>query len=227
MNPFSKPYDKSTEDALTGPSTERRAFELLTESSFSPDNFYMTGFEAISFNRRMSFAIETVLSSVATFDNEVIIVNTGDRSFSLAALCDRLHITNRLIGLDEVQDGGLKLKDTLSKNRHISHLVVCEDDTYVLGPVQLKEIGALASQVKLDFIVECATKPLTVRQAIDFGVSFLVSPILGCANKSLVLARRSRLVQSEGRSRSMVHDLYRYWQLIVARRKHAIEPMAF
>jgi hypothetical protein len=227
MNPNSKHETNSCNDALTGPNTERKAFELLTDSTLVADNFYMTGFEAISFNRRMSFAVETVLSSVASFDSEVLIVNTGDRSFSIAALCDRLHIANRMVGFDELNDGLAKLKETLSKNRYISHLVVCEDDTYVVGPGSLKEIGVLATQQKVDFIVECARKPLTVRQAIDFGVSFLVSPILGCANKSLILARRSRLVQSEGRSRSMVHDLYRYWQLIAARRKHIIEPMAF
>lgn len=218
--------DNSCEDVLWGPGPERKEIELLTDSNITSDSFYLTGFEALWFNRRKSFAMETVLSSVATFDGEVLIVNTGDRSFAISALCHKLNIANRMVGMDELLEGAAKLKESLAKNRQVSHLFVCEDDTFALDPDQLKMFGDLAAHTKLDLIVECARNPLSVRQAVEFGISFLVSPLLGCANKSLVLARRSRLVQAEGRSRSLVHDLYRYWQRVVAQRRHGIEPMA-
>lgn len=218
-------YDP-TVDVLSALGSENSTLALLSESNMSPESFYLTGFEAISFNRRKSFAIETVLSSVANFDNEVLILNTGDRSYALSALCDKLHVSYRMVGLDEVLNDAHRLKDTLKQNRHISHMLVCEDDTFSLQDDQMKMFGDLAAAHKLDLIVECARKPLSLRQAVEFGISFLVSPILGCANQSLILARRSRLVQAEGRSRSMVHDLYRYWQRIVAQRRHVIEPMA-
>ncbi|MFT3740455.1 MAG: hypothetical protein QM786_17035 [Breznakibacter sp.] len=223
--PTAPKYDPMM-DVLTEPGTELNTIAMLAENDLSPENFYLTGFEAISFNRRKSFAIETVLSSVATFDNEVLILNTGDRSYAISALCDKLHVSYRMVGIDEVIDDAHKLKETLKQNRQISHMVVCEDDTFSLQDDQMKKFGELTSVHKLDLIVECARKPLSVRQVIEFGISFLVSPILGGANQSLILARRSRLVQAEGRSRSMVHDLYRYWQRIVAQRRHIIEPMA-
>jgi hypothetical protein len=225
MNPTNKFNDSATEDILSEATTDKTTIALLEDNDLTPDNFYLTGFEAISFNRKKSFAVETVLSSVASFDSEVLVLNTGDRSFAVSALCDKLHIANRVIGLDDLLGDAAKLKDTLAKNRQISHLIVCEDDTFALQTEQLKRFGEMASKYNLDLIVECARKPLSIRQAVEFGISFLVSPLLGYANKSFILARRSRLVQSEGRSRTMVHDLYRYWQRIVARRTHAIEPM--
>jgi aspartate aminotransferase-like enzyme len=118
------------------------------------------------------------------------------------------------------------LADILNNHPSITHLVLSEGDTFSVSREELHQIGKLASKYKVDLIVDCHDALLSVRTALDCGVSFMVSCGGSHTEQAIVVARRAKLVQAEGRSRSVMYDLYRYWQKILVDRNHEIEPMA-
>ena len=193
---------------------------LLAESDLSPDKFYLTGFESIVFNQDKLFALSVVLSSVITIDNAVLILNTGEGSLRVADICSRLHLNFILI--DDID----KLENTLKYYPHLSYMLICESDTRSFSLPELQNISNLLSLYKTELIVECTQRPLTLTQALMFGVSFMIC-VNACNvdNRSMVVCRRSRLVQAEGQSRWMMYDLYQYWQRTLSNRNNVIEPM--
>jgi hypothetical protein len=226
MQTNKQPMMGAGESILTQRGSDEKVIALLAERELQPEHFYLTGFETISFNQNRSFAIETVLSSSVTFYNEVLIVNTGIRSFYIAQLCEKHHITCHVITIEDLIDPTILIEKVIRPNRAISHMIVCEGDNHSITRDELKMAGFITGKNKIDLIVECAILSISVPQALDCGVSFLVSPDPCCDDHSLIVARRSRLVQCEGRSRLMYYDLYKYWQQTVAHRRHEIEPMA-
>ena len=57
---------------------------------------------------------------------------------------------------------------------------------------------------------------------IDYLVGNLISSL-----SSFVLARRNKLVQTEGNARSLSKDLHNLWQQTLRNRRREIEPMYF
>lgn len=216
----------SGENILTERGTDKRVIALLAERELQPEHFYLTGFETISFNQNRKFAIETVLSSSTSFHNEVLVVNTGAHSFYITQLCEKNRISCHMISVDDILDPAMLIEKVIKPNRNISHLVICQGDDIAINRDELKMAGLISAKNKIDLIVECDKFSISVPMALECGVSFLVSPDPCMNDHSLVVARRSRLVQCEGKSRTMQYDLYRYWQRNLSQRRHEIEPMA-
>ncbi|WP_111445833.1 hypothetical protein [Breznakibacter xylanolyticus] len=200
---------------------DEKVIALLAESDVAPEKFYLTGFETITFNQNKLFALNVVLASVITLERSVLILNTGRASHKVAEICSRLSMNYLL--LDDI---GM-LDEVLRMHRQVSHLFICEGDDKGVARYELTQIGQLAGKYKVDLIVECMQQPLTVSQAMSCGASFMiyVDP-LAVQSDSMVVCRRSRLVQAEGQSRWAMFDLYQYWQKTLDGRNNVIEPMA-
>jgi hypothetical protein len=211
----------SSEDILAQRNVNEQVIALLAESDLSPDNFYLTGFESLTFNQNKLFALSVVLSSVITFDRSVLILNTGNASLKVAEICSCFYLNYLL--LDHISE----LEDVLKSDRKISHLLICEGDDRPVSRDQLQQAGKLAGRYKTDLIVECMQLPLTVSQALECGASFMIYVDPNATDtSSMLVCRRSRLVQAEGQCRWMMYDLYQYWQRTLANRNNVIEPMA-
>jgi aspartate aminotransferase-like enzyme len=213
-------------NVLTEQGADHKVIALLAECDLQPDKFYLTGFETISFNRDKWFVLETVLASVTSFDTDVLVINTGVQSTRIIDIC-KSHKLNCSIADYHLIGGDLSLlADILENHPSITHLVLSEGDTLSISREELRQIGKLAGKYKVDLIVDCHDAPLSVRTALDCGVSFMVSCGGSHSGQAIVIARRAKLVQAEGRSRSVMYDLYGYWQKTLVFRNHEIEPMA-
>jgi hypothetical protein len=219
MTPFA-------DNVLTDGGMDEKLIELLVERELQPEKFYLTGFETISFNRDKMFAIETVLSSTVAFDNEVLVVNTGEESRTIMGICETHELLHQEIQLDDLINLQDSLESVFKASRKISKLVFCEEDGCVVTTEIIKNFRHIATRYKVDVIVVCNRKPFSLKRLLDCGISFMISNDLVSASRSLIVALRSKLVQSEGLSRSLFFDLHRYWQRTLKSRKHLIEPMA-
>lgn len=221
MQTMTMDWMTGNENVLAQRNQNASVIALLAERELKPDDFYLTGFESITFNQNKLFALSVVLSSVITFDKTALIFNTGSASLKVAEICSVMHLNYLLF------DDMSLLDDVLKSNHQISHLFICEGDDRPISRDELQRAGKLAGRYKTDLIVECMQLPLTLAQALECGASFMIYVDPEATEiSSMVVCRRSRLVQAEGQSRWSMYDLYQYWQHTLANRNKIIEPMA-
>ena len=83
-------------------SSIRQLMSILSVSSLQPDRFYLTGYETIFFDSTHEFILESLLTSVMSFDKELIIVKLTADDMLYEKLCDRNQISFSVI---EANDG--------------------------------------------------------------------------------------------------------------------------
>lgn len=199
---------------------------LLAESDLHPDRFYLTGFETFTFNRDLSFAIETVLSSVMSMDRTLLIVGQELLSVPLRRLCDKQAIDYHWLETGHAIDNFNELKQAITYPSSVSHLLVLDNETVQFSDEMMRQIGVIAGVMKADLIVVSRLSRFTVAKATSCNISFLIGSDPQPKQQTTILAKRSKLVQTEGVSRHFLFDLYGYWQEILNQRNHRIEPMA-
>ena len=75
---------------------------------------------------------------------------------------------------------------------------------------------------KTDLILTSPSSVMNWENIARANVDYLICGSTGCNVSSVVLARRNKLVQTEGISRSYTHNLYAFWQKAMSRRKSVI-----
>jgi 2-aminoethylphosphonate-pyruvate transaminase len=110
-----------------------------------------------------------------------------------------------------------QIENALSRDPGITHVgtIHCETTTGILNPVEA--VGRLVRRLGRIFVVDAMSSfggmPVPVG---DWGIDFLISSankcIQGVPGFGFVLARRERLIESEGRARSLSLDLVSQWR---------------
>jgi 2-aminoethylphosphonate-pyruvate transaminase len=110
-----------------------------------------------------------------------------------------------------------QIENALSHDPGITHVgtIHCETTTGILNPVEA--VGRLVRRLGRIFVVDAMSSfggmPVPVG---DWGIDFLISSankcIQGVPGFGFVLARRERLIESEGRARSLSLDLVSQWR---------------
>lgn len=199
---------------------------LMTKNPISAENFYLTGYETISFKRTREFALETVISSVVPLDKDLLIVANGSDDLHIQKLCNYYGVSNSLINLPEASDELEAVVSVLAHERKYSHILIsCDVNT----PECKESIRLLANELKktaINLIIQCRRSPMDLNEVSELNIAYMVCNGLSSFINSVVLARRSQLVQTEGISRSYDLDLYSYWQKTLSGRKPGIKPMA-
>ncbi|TAJ13296.1 hypothetical protein DMA11_09635 [Marinilabiliaceae bacterium JC017] len=196
-------------------------------NDISHDNFYQTGYEPMIFNRNNAFALETVLSSVVPLEKEVIIINTGADTTKTVELCLHHDITYSIVETTSTYDNWKVIDDLMTAKGNISHIIISFSPASSITSKELMQLGKLTEKWRIGFIVNSNSKSIPINDVKRYNIDYLI----GCTDhtdlQSFILARRSRLVQTEGNSRSSLYDLYGYWQKALWHRRPEIEPMAF
>lgn len=210
--------NNSQQPQVVDPSYSGTLNAIFNEQNRKREEFYLTGFETISFNQSRGFAIETILDSVVPFEREILIISEEKTSYQQWI---KKHNTNALV-IEKSNSEDLSFR--LFLQPEISHVILTVDSSNPKEIENLKEIGLVCEAEKVELIVDCIGEPLSFKTMKLIDASFFIYD--EGAGNSTVIAKRSRLVQTEGMSRSFTYDLYGYWQKAIMVRGHGIEPMA-
>ncbi|MCT4588545.1 MAG: hypothetical protein N4A71_12020 [Carboxylicivirga sp.] len=204
---------------------DQELISLMTKSPINPEDFYQTGYETISFKRTREFALETVISSVVPLDKDLLIVANDSDDKHIQKLCRIYGVDNVLI---QVPESPMELEAIFSaydeSNMH-SHLLVSCDVNTPEGQRLINRLAKELSKTSIKLIVHCRREPMDLNQLSALNVAYMICNGKSGYISSVVLARRSQLVQTEGISRSFNQDLYNYWQKTLFGRKSGIKPM--
>lgn len=200
-----------------------KLLSYLASQNAHPDHFYLTGFEGICVDAAHTTLTEALISSVVPFDGELLVVGTDESCALWRTLCHNLSIQISVLdsSADDLADA---LEAVLSTNRHITH-VMCSSDR---DDASLRTIGNAVRRHRRSFIVDNSSDAVQMADVDVYNIDFLMTAAADAdaSPVSLIVARRSKLVQAEGNARNSSHDIYALWQQIVGVRCPSLEPMA-
>ncbi len=226
MQQIGTAFKQLPESVMVNDLLDQGLMALMSRQQWSAETFYLSGYETLTFNRNLDFALETVLSSVVPFEKELLIISNDATNLKIINLCEKHLVNYRIVAMPANEEEWNTLKSTLTNYRKFSHVLVSGDVSSDCNRSHLLQLGSYLENSRIGFILHCNHQPMILSDVRAIGVDYMICNGLGCTVSSLVLAKRSRLVQAEGTSRNSMFDLYGYWQKSLHRRKAGIEPMA-
>ncbi|MBK3517427.1 hypothetical protein [Carboxylicivirga marina] len=205
---------------------DKELISLMTKTTMDPEDFYLTGYETISFKRTREFALETVISSVIPFDKDILIIANNSDDLHIQKLCNLYGVSNSLVNLPESEDELEAVISAYNQQHIYSHILISCDVNTPECKERIRKLANELSKTSIKLIVHCRRSPMELNEVSELNIAFMVSNGMSSFISSVVIARRSQLVQTEGISRSERLDLYNYWQKTLYRRKPGIKPMA-
>jgi aspartate aminotransferase-like enzyme len=181
------------------------------------EHFYRTGFESVRVNGNYEAVYETVIASMIGYNNELLVIGQSEQSAAWRKTCKALDVYVSTIDVDN--DIATALETILSVNRNITH-ILCGSE---VSAEDLNKIGELSRKYRRSLIADNSREDYTMADIDKYNIDFLVCPQ---SEGSLIIARRSKLVQTEGNARNISNDLYTIWQAGLADRRSTLEPMA-
>ncbi len=175
-------------------------------------------YEAVLMQGSGTFAVESVLSSVVPRGGKLLVAINGAYGRRMAQMGKILGIETESVVFPEALPVDVQqIENALSHDPGITHVgtIHCETTTGILNPVEA--VGRLVRRLGRIFVVDAMSSfggmPVPVG---DWGIDFLISSankcIQGVPGFGFVLARRERLIESEGRARSLSLDLVSQWR---------------
>ena len=191
----------------------------IAASAKSLEHFYLTGFEGLCLGLSHATLTEAVISSVVPFDRELLVIGGSEVCALWRSVCRRLSI--QLTAVDVCSADLMEAVSTiLANNANISHIMCAAD----CGLENLAAIGTLARQFRCAFVVDNSSDLLTLSDLAAANIDFLIAA--SADDVAVIVARRSKLVQTEGNARRDTHDIYALWQGSMAERRPTLVPMA-
>lgn len=200
---------------------------LMSQQPISKEHFYLTGFETITFNRSRHFALETVLNSTVPFEKDLLILSNGPINNEIEEVCELHGVNAERIDFPRSTEEWGHLDSLLSGFSRFSHVLYSIEEYDETNLDQLISLSKHLNKKHVGLIVNCRNNSVELADVKKADIDYLICNGMGCSITSVVLARRSKLVQTEGVSRSYTHDLYAFWQKSLRNRKSVIEPMVF
>ena len=200
---------------------DANVMQMWSRRQYDAAPFYTTGFESILFNRENSFVLETVLASSVNYDKAVLIAGSGKSMNKLKDMVAAQNLTFHCF--DWSSDGWDDFENKVSEIPNISHLLVGIDSETAIKDIPVDKLLNLASKRRYSLIAYCDTIVDGLNDIFNGAIDFMIGVLNNL--RSFVVARRSRLVQTEGNSKCFNRDLYSYWQWTMRDRKSLIEPM--
>lgn len=193
---------------------DSQVLQMWSKTSIRSDRFYQTGFETIVFDHESGYALAAVLASVLSWEQEILWMSQNTRTPDGAGEV-RLHP----LALDDLQG----IEQRIEQHRLVHAVVLQIESSEALSDQLIDRLLLLTARHKLTLIVHCEGPTQALNDRFHGGIDYMVGSLP--PQRSFVVARRSKLVQTEGNSRSFNLDLYASWQRSMARRNAIIEPM--
>ncbi len=174
-------------------------------------------FECVLMQGSGTFAIESVISSAISRGGKLLVLVNGAYGRRMAKMA-RVHgIETEAVEVPEDRRIDPEaLAERLAASRGITHVAVvhCETTTGILNPIEA--IGSAVESAGAAYIVDAMSSfgaiPVDLAGArVDFLISSANKCIEGVPGFGFVLARRARLLEAQGRARTLSLDLHAQW----------------
>ncbi|MBE6340061.1 MAG: hypothetical protein K6G73_02010 [Marinilabiliaceae bacterium] len=181
------------------------------------EHFYRTGFESIRVNGNYEAVYEAVIASMIGYNNELLVIGQSEQSAAWRKTCKALDVNVSTIDIDN--NIATAVETILSVNKNITH-ILCGSE---VSTDVLNKIGEISRKYRRSLIADNSHYDYNMNDIDRYNIDFLVCPQV---DSSLIVARRSKLVQTEGNARNIANDLYTIWQSGLSDRRSTLEPMA-
>ena len=176
------------------------------------------GYEAILLQGSGTYGLESVVGSAIPSDGKLLVLSNGAYGERIAKIAGLLKIKYSILVSEESAAPDLqKLDDALAADAGITHvaMVHCETTTGILNPVEAA--GRIVAARQRAFIVDAMSSfgaiPIDLKaSSIDFLVSSANKCLEGVPGFCFIIAKKSRLMECDGRARSLSLDLFGQWQ---------------
>lgn len=209
---------KSCTEALEAISSVDLLKSLAAEKSLL-DHFYLTGYEGLCLSLGHRDLTRSVISSAVPMYGELLAIGTKDEINFWASICEDLHI-----GMTAVETNGSDateaIANLLKENPSISH-ILCTS-----AYANIKSLTDAAHKHHSSVIVDDSARSVDMAAIEAAGIDFSISTAETESPISVIIAKRSRLVMTEGNARRGEHDIYAAWQDSLASRNPTWVPMA-
>lgn len=165
-----------------------------------------------------TFGVESVLSSVISSTDKVLVLQNGAYSKRMVEMCDYHGIKYVVYEEDyaHVPDPAI-VEDVLKSDGSITHISMVHSETTSGLLNDIAAIGELAKKYNKKFIVDAMSSFGGVDINVpELGITYLVSSankcIQGVPGFSFIIANVSDLKQTKGIARSLSLDLYAQWE---------------
>lgn len=211
---------KGSSEALAAMRSVDLLKSLSAERSLM-DHFYLTGYEGLCLSLDHRELTSSVISSAVPMYGELLAVGTKDEVVFWASVCEDLHIGMTAIVADG-RDATATIAEILKANPAISH-ILCSAS---YGKDAIRLMADAAHRRHCSVIVDDSNSRVDMADIEASGIDFSISTAETESPISVVIAKRSRLVMTEGNARRGEHDLYAAWQDTLANRNPTWAPMA-
>lgn len=175
-------------------------------------------YEAVLMQGSGTFAIESVIGSVVPRGGRLLVAVNGAYGRRMVQIAERLGIETVALTFEENEPvNAARVAEALHGGAPFTHAgaVHCETTTGILNPIG--PIGEAVHRAGAIFVVDAMSSfggiPLDIAAcSIDFLVSSANKCIQGVPGFGFALARRTSLLECEGRARSVSLDLFAQWR---------------
>lgn len=165
-----------------------------------------------------SFAVEACLGSTIPKNGKLLLITNGAYGDRMVKMAEIMGISFTTLKYPEVAVPDMDdVKIALERDASISHvaMVHCETTTGILNPIRrLSEtVKPYGNILIIDAMSSFGGIPMDMH---DLGIDYLISSankcIQGVPGFGFVIAKKSRLIECGGNSRSLSLDLYDQWK---------------
>lgn len=175
-------------------------------------------FECVLMQGSGTFCVEAVLGSTIPADGKVLILANGAYGKRMVNIARTLHIHHSLIEYPEdTKPQARDVEFELMRDDSLTHVAMVHSETTSGLVNDVQAVGAVVHQFQKGFIVDAMSSFGGIETDwhathADYIVSSANKCIEGVPGFGFVLARRERLMQTEGWARSVALDLYAQWK---------------
>lgn len=165
-----------------------------------------------------TFGVEAVLTSVIGEQDKLLIVANGAYGERMEDIAKHAHLSYAIY--HEVYNqipSAEKIAEILEKDPAITHVSMVHSETTSGILNDIEAVGKVVKAKGRTFIVDAMSSFGGVDIPVkDWGIDFLVSSankcIQGVPGFSFIIANKQKLIESEGKARSLSLDLYDQWK---------------
>ncbi len=165
-----------------------------------------------------TFGVESVLSSVISSTDKVLILQNGAYSKRMVEMCDYHSIRYTVYEEDYASIPNPQIvEDVLQSDGRITHIAMVHSETTSGILNDIAAIGGLAKKYGKKFIVDAMSSFGGVDINVpELGITYLISSankcIQGVPGFSFIIAGTDDLQKTKGLARSLSLDLYAQWE---------------
>ena len=165
-----------------------------------------------------TFGVESVLTSVIGKEDKLLIAANGAYGERMADIAEHAGMDYVIYNehYDQVPKAEV-IREMLEKDPSITHVAMVHSETTSGILNDIEAVGKVVKSMGKVFIVDAMSSFAGVDIPVkDWGIDFLVSSankcIQGVPGFSFIIANKQKLIESEGKARSLSLDLYDQWK---------------